>query len=105
MHAVFCSSVELQAKEIRCHCAGSVLTFTSSAPVPPDHWRWEWLRKTTLQFSIVQFHPDDQASSQLLLDNGILVRTETGHTQRQAGAVLALRWKSFWKQRLVCVNG
>ena len=52
-------------------CAGSVMTLTCSAPLTPA--QWEFLQTTDYEFRCVRFHPDNTESSELLLDDDIMV--------------------------------
>ena len=42
--------------------------------------QWQWLRTTCARFRRISFHQDDAASSQLLLDDSLLVSWQCGRS-------------------------
>ncbi len=53
--------------------AGRSLALDFRAPLTTRQWKW--LQDTKLRFCRVRFHPEDTESSQLLLDETMLVST------------------------------
>jgi len=45
-----------------------------SAPLTPA--QWQWLRTAGGRFRSIRFHPDDEGTAQLVLDDTLLVRSD-----------------------------
>ena len=64
-------------------CAGIPLNHVCGALLTPA--QWEWLSTTGVRLRSIRFHPDDEASSLLLFDKSILVRSTESQSQIMVG--------------------